>query len=732
VGTRESVYHACAKQASRIFGTPEMDVVVAALAPYCPSVQAFQTESEFLVVCVGGWKRATGALFGGAPRCVSHHTALLYARAAVFRAGGADGWAYSIWMSAHVRMVVRLFAGGWPTPEVYPRFDVAEGPHRGIDTREIFHFLDFCSSSPSHINTADACSHIISKGLPKRCQIRELNRFLASYADKQDTRCVVLIHTMLISTLCGLYPHCREKMPFSVIVRVVASLSHGGNSGLSSWLLSKEGNAATARGNTYTSQAICFYAIREFIVYSVSKIPSLRACLLQHAQWGLFEQKVVSTCDHARRAIAKNASTGGHDCPLFKGVGAAVSTMHRTQRRKRERTVGSPPRPRCSAPNGHNGLDAFLGAIPRGWPAFLDECRKQGCTPIGIHASAIEKITSAPAKGVAGIIPRLVAHGVGGVAILACKEILLCIHSGGGMATFNKKLREVMCDSLSDYALLENELMVARTQLRTTIHAIPESWSVAAEGAIGDTWGQNRGPHAGCVTFCGSCREIKCAMCEGRGSVRRGSRKRDKQSASVAGARVASSIRACVDEDTMELFCERIHNSQGSACRAMKIMASAPPTNKHKNMSSLGTYLSNAICASWCKTMPLLSVPVSNQILFHDSTLFVLCCVCSCVTRIGKATSSSPPLCKTCTKKATDKVTGCVCCFHKQTIASVIVSCPALPAVAGRVCAHCSGVCVVKGRQVQELSRMRHRHAAAALLRDTRDTRASKRPRQTC
>ena len=217
-------------------------------------------------------------------------------------------------------------------------------------------------------------------------------------------------------------------------------------------------------------------------------------------------------------------------------------------------------------------------------------------------------------------------------------------------------------------------------------------------------------------------------MCEGLGSIRRGVRKREKRNLSVALARVPSSIRACVDEDSMQLFCERIHNSQGSACRAMKIMSAALPVRKCKNVSSIGTYLANAICALWCKTLPLVSVQVSDQILSHDSTLFVLCCVCSCVTRLGKTTGA--PMCIKCADNATVKTATCVCCGGAQTTASVIVSSPTSPAALGRVCTHCSGTCVVKGKQVQELGTMRTRHATAALHRDTRATRSSNRARQ--
>jgi hypothetical protein len=704
-----------------------MDAVFAVL-PLSPQ-QALLTESEFVTMCVGGWPKALDTLFGCTDHPVDHHTALLRARAVVFGAGGEHGWAYSTWMSAHTRLAVRLFSGGAATAEVYPRFDITEGPHRGIDAREIFHALDFCSASATQLNTADACSHVISKGLPKRCQIRELNRFLASYAEKQDTKCVVLIRTMLISTLCGLYPHCREKLPFSVIVRVVASLSQRGSAGLVSWLLSKQDSATGGKGNAYTSQAMCFYAIREFIVHTVSNIPSLRACLLQHAQWGSFEHKVITTCEHTRRSIAKNAMAGGHSCALFTGVGGAVSSMHRTQRRKRER----PPDQRVCPPQptqiqGYAKLEAFLKAIPKTWPAFLDECRNRGCTPISVHAAAIEKMAATTQRGVMCIIPRLEAHGVGAVTIRACREIIACIHSGGGLSTFHAKLKEVLCDSLLDYALLENELMSVKTQLGTATHSIPERWSVAARRALDESWDKHMGPHAGCVTFCGSCKEVKCAMCEGLGSVRRGVRKREKQNAPVALARVPSSIRACVDEDSMQLFCDRIHNSQGSACRAMKIMSATLPVRKCKNVSSIGTYLANAICASWCKTLPLVSVQVADQILSHDSTLFVLCSVCSCVTRIGKSTGA--PMCNKCAGNATVKTVTCVCCANAQTTASVIVSSPTFPAAFGRVCSHCSGTCVVKGKQVQELCSMRARHASAALHRDTRATRSSNRARQ--
>ena len=185
---------------------------------------------------------------------------------------------------------------------------------------------------------------------------------------------------------------------------------------------------------------------------------------------------------------------------------------------------------------------------------------------------------------------------------------------------------------------------------------------------------------------------------------------------------LSSSVRACVDDETMLLYCEQGHNSQSSSARALKCatssegvaMASAtgitalgPCTTPN---STLITALENAIAVVWCKQFPLAVIDLKGRIMQHKQRLYTLCTNCSVVIQFD-GTDPKSAHCSQCapaTDLVAERTNFCALCKRSRNLSRCVVSSVWLPGIVqtASVCSPCFQHAVDKRRPVQPLLHM--------------------------
>ena len=228
---------------------------------------------EAETVLVGKWKEACSILCRRT-NADSLEARLLRLRVEWMQHLGTH--AARIWATAHVRMAMWTIGGckDEPAPvRVHPRADMCISTNLLPDTREYLLQLPLFQTSQIKLPIGGSkckLTHLLNKCLPKRCQIRELTRFLSEYCLSDSTvRC--LFKRMVFCSFCGMYAHCTTTPPFGIVVSLCTTLLFQDSDALdiAHWI---KATGCCNKGDN-GNQLVCLHVLREYLCVCVSTQP---------------------------------------------------------------------------------------------------------------------------------------------------------------------------------------------------------------------------------------------------------------------------------------------------------------------------------------------------------------------------------------------------------------------------------------------------------------------------
>ena len=236
-----------------------------------------------------------------------------------------------IWTTAHVRMALWVIDSRKTqlSPfHVHPHVDMCISTNLLPDPKKYLLQLPLFQSSQmkSPIGGAKCkLTHLLNKCLPKRCQIRELTRFLSEYCISDKTVSCFFARMMFCS-FCGIYAHCTDVPPFGIVISLCATLIYKEvhTLDMTHWIK----GTGSCRNGQNNNQLVCLHVIREYICVCVSTQPTLRAKLCSHFNWGAFEQITYDTMQRIRMFLYKLCPYDNFDLSGVRILDKFASALH--------------------------------------------------------------------------------------------------------------------------------------------------------------------------------------------------------------------------------------------------------------------------------------------------------------------------------------------------------------------------------------------------------------------
>ena len=351
-----------------------------------------------------------------------------------------------LWMTAHTHMAVWLRSHPTEPPpvRVYPRMHICMSTNILPDPRAYLLQLPLFQSTKVKTNFGNSkcmLTHLLNKCLPKRCQIRELARFIGEYC-LRDPVVRLCLERILFCSLCSIYPHCKVLPSFNTVLKLTATLLFSRDDGQSlvSWL--RNGN-----------QAICMYAIREYLCFAVSTQPTLRTKLRTHFDWAAFETHTCTTTHHMRTALFNDSACRMHTlsrCAQYGGhivektrIGLSIAGVIRIFARLRSKQ-----------------LQRVTGAVST--LAVLVVEASRACTAVGV-TKRMQELTNCP---------------------VAVGNALFRIHAHDTEAAIRTALLDLLAVDLVAYSLLEYELRDILAQQTLRVYPLPAKITAQQRRAV--------------------------------------------------------------------------------------------------------------------------------------------------------------------------------------------------------------------------------------------------------
>ena len=246
----------------------------------------------------------------------------------------------------------------------------------------------------------DPITHLVTKSLPQRCQIRNLMQIISNYCAQCD-RVYKFMYATLTCSLIGSYSHSKYQMSCKARYVVLKRLwcKPPSRSQMQSWVFS-------------LYQNLLFYVIKEHLIYAMTLIPSLQSVIEKTYKWKEFCNSVQGAMDKTRQMVENNviyAEKNNEEISTWlKGVEdhlAAVSksqlhNLYRAQRQSFSQAIVST----CNRQDEARGIVDYFSAFDRRNRKVIRELAKretQLSTCIswlryfGVSTSPIEMLLSA-------------------------------------------------------------------------------------------------------------------------------------------------------------------------------------------------------------------------------------------------------------------------------------------------------------------------------------------------
>ena len=154
--------------------------------------------------------------------------------------------------------------------------------------------------------------HILSKGLPQRCQIRNMREILNKYSRKHE-----IVYNFILSclkcSLLGMYKTCLKRPKLKVRIRLHRTFNNMSKIDMLQWMLGEH-------------QQLLFYVIKEFLIFGVRDIPSIYDEIERRYHWDKFEKCVNDAMNMVRGLIVDDERIMN-----FKGIESLLISKNKQQ-----------------------------------------------------------------------------------------------------------------------------------------------------------------------------------------------------------------------------------------------------------------------------------------------------------------------------------------------------------------------------------------------------------------
>jgi hypothetical protein len=499
-----------------------------------------------------------------------------------------------IWATAHVRMalwVINRSKTGLSPHNIHPQTDMCISTNLLPDPKKYLLQLPLFQSSQmkSPIGGAKCkLTHLLNKCLPKRCQIRELTRFLSEYC-LSDSTVSCLFARMMFCSLCGIYAHCTETPPFGIVVSLCTTLLYKNmhTVDMTRWI--KGTGCCSDQGND--NQLVCLHVIREYICVCVSSQPTLRAKLCKHFNWAKFEEVTFNTMQRIRMFLYMYCSHENFDLSGVRILDRFASALHK---------ITPDIQPESTKPSRHSlqlkHLLAMFGKLRatqlKLLPTQDGRTLQQICHDVNICTDKCTEI---------GLVSRMQVLCKNDMTMLKVRRIIECVHCNMSESMTRKVMSELLHTDIFAYTMFECELRDTMQQLYTRVHMLPAGTHSMVPHLQPDLF------------YCTSCDTVANSCTDG---------KRNTTKSHVR------SVKAIIDDDNCIMLCAQ--------------------NTKHSmhSMTNLRTStFDNCMAKVQCQKRPLLVTPICDRLIQVQNKLYSLCSSCGHVIKVEDGMQL---LCKLC------------------------------------------------------------------------------------
>ena len=537
-------------------------------------------------------------------------------RGVYIRGGEYLSYILSGWLSCHARLWLRLSSGGGFSNHVKPSCRFAVTPNMLPECKSKLINLRF-NGAVGTTSKEDMMTHLLNKGLPKRCQIRELSRFMKEYMSTNPELCVMVNRMMLLS-LCGLYPHCEKRSPFWAMMLLVCRLHY------------------TTIPMLHPGQTIWLFVIREYIIHAVRNIPPLRSYLCKQIKWSKFEKYVISSMDSVRCLWSTELGGIQNSDNLEVQLEAInkflslsnLSLKNRMQQLRLEycRCMVSQNTTAVTMPRLIKLITAMadkcIPSIDPDNPVDLLQLHKTAFTLLGVPSvdkdmmSRLEEIGfTAPEMDIIANLMRMIQckDNISNAGVLINKLLQISIQN---TLVFQHALRQTQ--TRSNLMLIPLPTNVKSRQLKAISLAMQEIDATSTQGGTCLV----TSVCAGMAIFCLSCKEMKSVVVPSKqhtDSFTARCKQSMTHSLSVQPSKHTNhgSTKIIVDADTNTLHCDNMYLDD--------LEHGNPPINKPNTIESRVTKM-------YCSNDSIRAVNLIGKALLLNNTMYILCINCARIT----------------------------------------------------------------------------------------------------
>jgi len=193
----------------------------------------------------------------------------------------------------------------------------------------LMHLVLQCCYWADNSKKAIPIVHMMTKGIPKRCQVRSFIDIIDK-KQQEDKSIMNFILDVFNCFALGGYEHSRQRPVFDVRVRLYKNLifSSGAKDHIRKWFMDSYMVTTSVKGvpkkkKVYRHANIVTLAVREYLCTCIQLLPSLHEVLVDRCDWASFEKDVFSTADSARQLMNDNYAIKHY---WFEGMDSAVNS----------------------------------------------------------------------------------------------------------------------------------------------------------------------------------------------------------------------------------------------------------------------------------------------------------------------------------------------------------------------------------------------------------------------
>jgi hypothetical protein len=612
MGTEESIEKVCAFLTN--------DWVHEGRAKDINKLQTRVSMCEAILVKMEGYsERDTNGVFGGDYLC----------------------YTVSVWLSCHARLWLQLESGGEASNYANPSCRFAITPNLLPECKSKLINLRF-NGAVEVTAKEDMMTHLLNKGLPKRCQIRELSRFMREYMSSNPELCIMVNRMMLLS-LCGLYPHCRKHAPFWAMKLLICRLHY------------------TNTPMLHEGQTVWLFVIREYIIYAVRNIPPLRSYLCKHIKWSKFENYIISSMDTIRCLWSTAFGNTGHSDSLETQLGAInkffslanLSLRDRIQQLRLEYC-------RCMVSQNTTALtisrlvklittivDKHLSFIAQGDGSQHQHCGapNNSIDLLQLHKTAFSVLDAYGADN--DMMQRLVGIGLTPPEMDIIASLMRMIQCKDNIANAGVLVNKLLSTSIQNTIIFQHELR--QTLIKSNVMLVSLPTHVKAQQLKSISTNEMNPPTItssvcmGMAIFCLSCREMKSMVVPHKPHLDSLSDRCNKSIMHHATTQPNKhqtnhtnhgSTKIIVDADTNTLHCDNMCSEDTEQAQAQLLI------NKPNTIESRVTKM-------YCSTDSIRAVNLIGKALFIHNQIYILCVNCARITTYNNNCMNLCSLCDT-------------------------------------------------------------------------------------